>query len=129
MRYSGYYVTNQGAMIVSSFDGDNLEDAKNQVAAVVDCHPSNVFLWPENEYEEPMEAPPPIPSQPVDDISNPEYYRSNGMEAIDMIEAFNLGYSLGNAVKYLIRAGKKGPAVDDLRKARWYIDREISRLS
>lgn len=67
--------------------------------------------------------------QPIDDISNPLYYRSGGMEAIDVIEAFNLGYTLGNAVKYIVRAGKKGSAIDDLRKARWYIDREIGRLS
>jgi hypothetical protein len=49
------------------------------------------------------------------------------MEAIDVIEAFSLGFRLGNAVKYILRAGRKGEAVEDLKKARWYLDREISR--
>lgn len=65
---------------------------------------------------------------PLDDISNPGYYKRNGMEAIDVIEAFELGYHKGSAFKYLARAGQKGPAVDDLRKAQWFIQREIERL-
>lgn len=68
------------------------------------------------------------PALPLDDISNPGYYKRNGMEAIDVIEAFELGYHKGSAFKYLARAGQKGPAVDDLRKAQWFIQREIERL-
>lgn len=71
---------------------------------------------------------PPAPPPPLDDISNPGYYKRNGMEAIDVIEAFELGYHKGSAFKYLARAGQKGPAVDDLRKAQWFIQREIERL-
>lgn len=44
-----------------------------------------------------------------------------------MIEAFALGFNLGNAVKYVLRADLKEDALTDLRKARWYLDREISR--
>lgn len=45
------------------------------------------------------------------------------IECITVTE--RMGFLIGNAVKYLWRAGKKGPALDDLKKARWYIDRAI----
>ena len=50
-------------------------------------------------------------------------------EVIKVIDAWELGFSLGNAVKYIGRAGRKGNAVEDLRKAAWYIQHEIDRLS
>jgi len=58
------------------------------------------------------------------------YYKANsGLEAIDYIEAFNLNFNLGNVVKYITRAGKKtAEPLEDLEKARWYINREIERL-
>lgn len=57
-----------------------------------------------------------------DMINSPPHYRgAGGIEAIDVIEAYGLGYHLGNAMKYLLRAGKKGDAVEDLRKAGWYM--------
>ncbi len=62
------------------------------------------------------------------DPINPSHYKSNGMEAIDVIEAFGLSYQLGSAAKYILRAGKKGPAAEDLRKAIWFIEREIKRI-
>ena len=46
-----------------------------------------------------------------------------------MIEAQGLGFNLGNAVKYVARAGRKGDRLEDLEKARWYLDREIERSS
>ena len=58
----------------------------------------------------------------------PHYGGDTPYEAIKVIEAWGLGFHLGNAVKYLSRAGKKGSAVEDLKKERWYIDREIARL-
>lgn len=66
-----------------------------------------------------------------DPVHSPQHYKGKGgLEAIDVIEAFGLNYRLGNAQKYLLRAGKKGDeadAVTDLRKAIWYIEREIER--
>lgn len=54
------------------------------------------------------------------------YYKAhNGMEAIDVIEAYNLSFSLGNALKYIIRAGKKESKREDLIKAIWYLNREL----
>ena len=62
------------------------------------------------------------------DATNPAHYKDLSPEPIDVIEGWGLGFHIGNAVKYLARAGKKGDALEDLRKARWYLDREISRL-
>lgn len=53
----------------------------------------------------------------------------NPHEAIKVIEHYNLGFCLGNAIKYVLRAPFKGAHLDDLKKARWYIDREIARIS
>jgi len=60
-----------------------------------------------------------------DIINNPDHYTDGGIETIDFIEAKQLNYRLGNAVKYISRAGKKGSKTDDLKKAIWYILREI----
>jgi hypothetical protein len=66
----------------------------------------------------------------ADTVNHPPHYggESNLYEAIKVIEAWQLGFCLGNVVKYLARAGKKGALVEDLKKARWYLDREIARL-
>ena len=63
-----------------------------------------------------------------DPVHNPSHYKSGGIEAIDVIEAFELGFHLGNVVKYVLRAGRKGDALEDLEKAAWYLDREIDKL-
>lgn len=57
----------------------------------------------------------------------PDYYKSGEMEAFDVIDAFNLNFNLGNAFKYIARAGKKGDKVRDLRKAVTYLNREIEK--
>lgn len=57
----------------------------------------------------------------------PEYYKSNGIEAFDVIDAYNFNFNLGNAFKYIARAGKKGDKVEDLRKAITYLNREIRK--
>ena len=61
----------------------------------------------------------------VDLVNHPPHYTTGGVETIDFIEAKNLNYNLGNAVKYITRADHKGNRVQDLEKARWYIEREI----
>lgn len=70
-----------------------------------------------------------------DSVNHPEHYTSLGaacsqcgasIECIDVTS--HMGFTIGNAVKYLWRAGRKGLAVEDLRKAAWYIAREIARL-
>lgn len=68
-------------------------------------------------------------------VDHPTHYRKgSGFEAIDVIEAWNLGFNLGNALKYISRCGLKGDGgveveIEDLKKARWYVDRQIELLS
>ncbi len=68
---------------------------------------------------------------PVTDpnVDSPPHYKSGSMEVIDVIEAFDLNFRLGNTAKYLLRAGKKDPAkrLEDLKKAMWYLQREIEK--
>lgn len=65
-------------------------------------------------------------------VNHPPHYggEDNPYEAIKVILAWGLGFCLGNTVKYVARAGKKDPAkrLEDLKKARWYLDREITEL-
>jgi Protein of unknwon function (DUF3310) len=61
----------------------------------------------------------------VDLVNNPPHYTTGGIETIDFIEAKKLNYNLGNAVKYISRADHKGNRIEDLKKAKWYIEREI----
>lgn len=62
-------------------------------------------------------------------VNHPPHYggADNAYEAIKVIEAWGLGFCLGNALKYIARAGKKGDALEDLEKAEWYLKREIAR--
>lgn len=64
-------------------------------------------------------------------IDPPYYIADNGMQAIDVIEAFHLSLHVGCAVKYLLRAGRKTTTDEktDLRKAMWYLNRRIDQLS
>lgn len=58
-------------------------------------------------------------------INHPPHYTQGGVETIDFIEAKKLGYNLGNVIKYITRADHKGSRIEDLRKAKWYLEREI----
>lgn len=62
-----------------------------------------------------------------DSVNHPDHYNSHpsGVECIQIAEHY--GFCIGNAIKYLWRAGLKGDAVEDLKKARWYIERELHR--
>lgn len=61
-------------------------------------------------------------------VDRPPHYTSHpsGIDAITIIEHMN--FCLGNVIKYVWRAGAKGDRIEDLKKARWYLDREIARL-
>jgi hypothetical protein len=61
-------------------------------------------------------------------IDHPPHYNVGPIEVIDAIEAWDLGFHLGNVVKYVARAAQKGDQVADLKKAHWYLEREIRRL-
>ena len=64
-------------------------------------------------------------SEQHDAVNHPKHYNSHpsGVECIDVVE--HMGFNLGNAVKYIWRADLKADAVEDLKKARWYIEREL----
>lgn len=65
-----------------------------------------------------------------DAVNHPSHYTDGGIETIDFIEAKKLPYHLGNAIKYVSRAGKKDQTktIEDLQKAVWYIERYIKVL-
>jgi hypothetical protein len=60
-------------------------------------------------------------------VDHPRHYNVGKIEAITVIEDWNLGFNLGNAVKYIARADHKGNPVEDLKKALWYLQRELDR--
>ncbi len=62
-----------------------------------------------------------------DKVNHPTHYNKHpsGIECIDVVE--HMGFNLGNAVKYIWRADLKGKTIEDLKKAKWYIERELSR--
>lgn len=62
-----------------------------------------------------------------DMVNHPAHYKTGGIETIDFIEAKGLNYHLGNVVKYVTRADHKGDRLENLKKAQWYLDREIQR--
>jgi hypothetical protein len=64
----------------------------------------------------------------MSDAINPNHYKNHpsAVECIQITEHMN--FCRGNAIKYLWRAGEKGDAIEDLKKARWYVDREIQRI-
>ena len=61
-----------------------------------------------------------------DMVNHPQHYQ-HGIEPIEFIESHNLNFNLGNAVKYIARAPYKGNEIEDLKKAKWYLEREINR--
>jgi hypothetical protein len=61
----------------------------------------------------------------TDMINSPPHYTAGGIETIDFIEAKKLGYNLGNVVKYITRSNLKGDRLENLKKAQWYLNREI----
>jgi len=65
----------------------------------------------------------------TDMVNHPPHYKAGGIETIDFIEAKELGYNLGNVVKYITRADHKGNKLEDLKKAQWYLNRAIERVN
>lgn len=63
-------------------------------------------------------------------VNHPQHYggKDNPYEAIKVIEAWDLGFCLGNTIKYISRAGKKDDTIQELEKALWYLKREIKNL-
>ena len=60
-------------------------------------------------------------------IENPQHYNTGKIEVIEIIEDLNLGFNLGNVIKYIARADHKGNREEDLKKALWYLKRELKK--
>jgi hypothetical protein len=78
-------------------------------------------------HNQPRQPAPGLQDPTPDMVNHPAHYTSHpsGVEAIDVTEHFN--FNLGNCIKYVWRADHKNDALEDLRKARFYLDREIAR--
>lgn len=91
----------------------------------------HTLRWQMKKAEEKIKVPLPVSMlEPKhDSVNNPAYYTDGGIDTIDFIESKRLGYHLGNVVKYISRAGKKGTnaGLEDLRKAQWYLARAIEK--
>jgi hypothetical protein len=61
-------------------------------------------------------------------VNSPDHYKSGKLEAIDVIEQFKLDFCLGNAIKYILRTGKKDDPRQDIDKAIWYLNRFKNKL-
>ncbi len=82
----------------------------------------------EHKNDKKVELPPPF--ELSDPVNRPSHYMDGKIEVIEYIEDKKLGFCLGNAIKYISRAGKKDPSktIEDLKKAKWYIDRRIKEI-
>lgn len=61
-------------------------------------------------------------------VNHPAHYNAGKIEVIDALEDWKLGFHEGNVVKYIARAKHKGRELEDLKKARWYLDRRIQQM-
>lgn len=68
------------------------------------------------------------PDRITNAVNHPSHYNRGKIEVIDFIEDQGLSFHLGNVIKYIARAGSKGDKLEDLKKARWYLDRYINEV-
>ncbi len=61
-------------------------------------------------------------------VDHPAHYQGKSFEVIDIINDYKLNFELGNAIKYILRADKKGNKKQDLEKAIWYLNHELSKF-
>ena len=85
-------------------------------------------LWGQEQHErDVMSGIKKVKPRDEDPVNHPKHYTFGKIEVIDVIEDWKLGFCLGNAVKYIARADHKGTRLQDLKKAKWYLDRAIAR--
>lgn len=100
------------------------------VCALSNCHEGCHSCAQEFLFWLYSEADPEKEENKNDPVNHPSHYTDGKIEVIDYIEDKGLGFCLGNAVKYISRAGKKDPEkeIEDLQKAAWYINHRIEEL-
>lgn len=94
------------------------EHSSNCTISVKEC--DKAFKNEDYGYEE-------ISNDEIDMINHPQHYSAHGIEPIDYIESHNFNFNLGNVIKYVSRAPFKGTEAEDLKKAKWYLEREIEK--
>lgn len=67
-------------------------------------------------------------SENLDMVNSPAHYQGKSFEVIDIINDYDLNFELGNAIKYILRANKKGNKKQDLEKSIWYLQHELSKF-
>ena len=113
---------------------DGCEGCALKICSTEECV-ELVRMWLERKCKDNSPADKHVDLQSVsekvcDNVNHPAHYTFGNIEVIDFIEDKELGFHLGNAVKYISRAGRKdaNKTIEDLRKATWYINRQIQIL-
>ena len=104
--------------------------AEIKAPAKIEAEPFFVEVGPPMSFEEAMQSvQDAMENQPPDMVNHPSHYTAGGIETIDFIEAKQLNYHLGQVIKYVTRAEYKNNFLEDLKKAQWYLNREIENRS
>ena len=128
------------AIVLRHRAGETVYEDRTIISFAADYWPLTVLegrarkargLLPEDDEDDVNEEIDELPEADACDaaVDHPAHYQFHGHEVIDVIEAWGLDFCRGNAVKYIARAGRKGSYVEDLKKAVWYLQREIDRHS
>ena len=109
----------------NKFDGRNCdcrEGFRKYLEEDIEVNESETLQKTLDKVKEPVEN---------DNVNHPSHYTDGNIEVMDFIEDKQLNFARGNVIKYVSRAGKKDPnkELEDLKKAMWYLNREIERLS
>ena len=106
------------------------EKTVSEIAKDLGYHYQTVYMVKRNHMKktEPKLIMEYVAPEKTDPVNSPAHYLVGGIETIDFIEAKQLNYNLGNAVKYIARSGHKDDRKQDIEKAVWYLNREISRM-
>jgi hypothetical protein len=95
---------------------------------VVGHYSSSTYKGPGKEY---LNPPPTIKfeySEEEDPVNKPEHYQYSPIQPVDVIDAWELDFYLGSVIKYIARFKKKGKPLEDLRKAKFYLDKKIEEM-
>lgn len=114
---------------VALLPADELDELRGRIEALPDQLEKERLrrLWMTADQCLSESTPAPVVRLDQVEVYSPPHYQAAGVEMLHVVEAFDLGFALGNVIKYVLRADRKGSALIDLRKARFYLDREIAR--
>lgn len=104
---------------INYFEPKEKEHSSNCTISAKECN--KAFKNKDYGYEK-------ISNDEIDMVNHPPHYQ-HGIEPIEFIESHNLNFNLGSAVKYIARAPYKGKELEDLKKAKWYLEREIKKMT